>query len=40
MGQPDFYPFVMSGAVLRKVHSIHLLVRDQTDYAGLRTPPR
>jgi hypothetical protein len=26
LGQPDFYPFVMSRAVLRKVHFIHLVV--------------
>jgi hypothetical protein len=39
MGQPDFYPFVMSGPVLRKLHFIHLVVRDQTGYA-VRTPPR
>jgi hypothetical protein len=28
MGQPDFYPFVMSRPVLKKLHFIHLVVRD------------
>lgn len=27
MGQPDFYPFVMNRAVLRKLHFIHTVVR-------------
>jgi hypothetical protein len=26
MGQPDYYPFVMSRAVVRKLHFIHLVV--------------
>ena len=33
MGQPDFYPFTMPPAVLRKLHFIHLVVTGQTDYA-------
>jgi len=28
MGHPDFYPFVMSRLVLRKLHFIHLVVKD------------
>lgn len=28
MGQPDFYPFVMSRAVVAKLHFVHLVVRD------------
>jgi hypothetical protein len=27
MGQPDFYPFVMSRPVLKKLHFIELVVR-------------
>ena len=34
MGQPDFYPFKMPGAVLRKLHFIHLVVTNQTAYAA------
>lgn len=34
MGQPDFYPFTMPPAVLRKLHFIHLVVTGQTDYAA------
>lgn len=30
MGQPDFYPFVMSKPVLRKMHLIHLVVRGES----------
>lgn len=33
MGQPDFYPFAVSRAVLRKLHFIHLVVKDDRDYA-------
>jgi hypothetical protein len=33
MGQPDFYPFVMSRVVLRKLHFIYLVVKDEKDYA-------
>lgn len=33
MGQPEFYPFSMPGAVLRKLHFIHLVVTGQTEYA-------
>jgi hypothetical protein len=33
MGQPDFYPFVMSRAVLRKLHFIYLVVKDEKAYA-------
>ncbi|MBE2212864.1 MAG: putative zinc-binding peptidase [Opitutaceae bacterium] len=29
MGQPDFYPFVMSRPVLRKLHFIHLVVKGE-----------
>lgn len=29
MGQPDFYPFVMSRPVLRKIHFIHLVVKGE-----------
>jgi hypothetical protein len=29
MGQPDFYPFVMSRAVLRKVHFIQIVVKEE-----------
>ena len=36
MGQPDFYPFVMSREVLRKVHFISLVVRDEKAYAVAR----
>jgi hypothetical protein len=28
MGQPDFYPFVMSRPVVKKLHFIHLVARD------------
>jgi hypothetical protein len=28
MGQPDFYPFVMSKAVVAKVQFVQLVVRD------------
>ena len=28
MGQPDFYPFVMSRAVVRKLHFIELVIKD------------
>jgi hypothetical protein len=34
MGQPEFYPFTMPGAVLRKLHFIHLVVTDQKEYAA------
>jgi hypothetical protein len=33
MGQPDFYPFRMPPPVLRKLHFIHLVVRDQKAFA-------
>ena len=36
MGQPDFYPFVMSREVLRKVHFISLVVRNEKAYAVAR----
>ena len=29
LGQPDFYPFVMSRPVLRKLHFIHLVVKGE-----------
>lgn len=28
MGQPDFYPFILSPAVIAKLDYIHTLVRD------------
>ena len=28
MGQPDFYPFVMSRPVVAKLHFVHMVVRD------------
>jgi hypothetical protein len=28
MGQPDFYPFVMSRPVVSKLQFVHLVVRD------------
>ena len=28
MGQHDYYPFVMSRTVLRKMHFIHMIVRE------------
>lgn len=31
MGQPDFYPFVMSRTVLKKLHFIQLVVRDHRE---------
>jgi hypothetical protein len=34
MGQTDFYPFRMPHPVLRKLHFIHLVVRNQTAYAS------
>jgi hypothetical protein len=34
MGQPDFYPFVLSPPVLRKLHFIHLVVNDEQAYAA------
>ena len=34
MGQPEFYPFKMPPAVLRKLHFIHLVVRDQKSFAS------
>jgi hypothetical protein len=30
MGQPDFYPFVMSRPVLKKLHFIHLVIRGES----------
>jgi len=33
-GQSDFHPFRMPHPVLRKLHFIHLVTRDQTAYAG------
>ena len=33
MGQPDFYPFVVSRPVARKLHFVHLVIREA------RTPP-
>lgn len=29
MGQPDFHPFVMSRAVVTKLHFVHLVIREQ-----------
>lgn len=34
MGQQDFYPFVMSRPVLRKLHFIHLVVKGDTPTVG------
>jgi hypothetical protein len=31
MGQPDFYPFVMSRPVVSKLQFVHLVVRDARD---------
>ncbi len=28
MGQPDFYPFVVSRPVARKLHFVHLVIRE------------
>jgi hypothetical protein len=36
MGQPDFYPFVMSRPVVRKLHFIHLVVKDAQSGAAAR----
>jgi hypothetical protein len=36
MGQPDFYPFVMSRTVLRKLHFIHSVIGDEQPYAAER----
>jgi len=36
LGQPDIYPFVMSRAVIRKLHFIHLAVTDATAAACTR----
>jgi hypothetical protein len=35
MGQPDFYPFVMSRPVVRKLHFIQLVVRDAQPSAAV-----
>lgn len=34
LGQPELYPFVVSRTVLRKLHFIHLVVKDDRDYAA------
>jgi hypothetical protein len=34
MGQPDFYPFVMSRTVLRKLHFIQLVVKAERERSG------
>jgi len=39
MGQHDFYPFVMSRPVLRKIHFIQLIVSETGGGASLRTLP-
>jgi hypothetical protein len=41
MGQPDFYPFVMSRPVVRKLHFIQLVVRGAQPpaTAGVSTAP-
>jgi hypothetical protein len=31
LGQPDFYPFVMSRPVVRKLHFVHLVVREKRE---------
>jgi hypothetical protein len=28
MGQPDFYPFVLSPSVITKLHFIHLVIQN------------
>ena len=33
MGQPDFYPFAMPRAVVRKLHFIRLAIKDEKAYA-------
>jgi hypothetical protein len=35
MGQPDFYPFVLTAPVLRKLRFIHLVVHDEQAYAAV-----
>ncbi|HMP83214.1 MAG TPA: putative zinc-binding metallopeptidase [Verrucomicrobiota bacterium] len=35
MGQPDFYPFVMSRPVLRKLHFIQIVVKETREAAGI-----
>jgi hypothetical protein len=31
MGQPDFYPFTLPAATVRKLHFIHSIIRTGTD---------
>jgi hypothetical protein len=33
LGQPDFYPFVLSSAVVRKLHFVHLVVLSAREHA-------
>jgi len=33
MGQPDFYPFVMSRPVVAKLQFVHLVVQDARSHA-------
>ena len=39
MGQPDFYPFVLSGPAVTKLHFVHRFVVDQRRFAVPKTPP-
>ena len=34
MGQPDFYPFVMNRAVLKKLHFIQMVVKATREASG------
>ena len=34
MGQPDFYPFVMSRPVVAKLQFVHLVVQDARNHAA------
>jgi hypothetical protein len=37
LGQPDFYPFVMSKAVVKKLHFVNLAIRDAPKGSGVST---
>lgn len=34
MGQPDFYPFALPGAAVRKLHFVHLVICDASPLAA------
>lgn len=36
MGQPDFYPFTLSGSAVTKLHFVHLVVCEMSPKSGLR----